>query len=132
MSRSIARSGLIHPYPSAFILSYDVAPNGLAAACKAECSGFDSRRRLFEWKVDIGVVRPAARGTPGNRIGTVCTVIGLSSGGINAVSSEAEHQTHNLAVAGSIPVPTTKWLLVTSGRDRKVLTARCRRREDFV
>ena len=78
-------------------------PNGQAAACKAVTCGFDSRRRLFSGLLGW---RFPSRGARGTFFGFESV---RSERGSERISSKTvtEHQTDNLAVAGSIPVPSS-------------------------
>jgi hypothetical protein len=81
-------------------------PNGPAAACKAVRCGFDSRRRLFEGLVNLLASARRRTGRPAG-FEFVRSEQGVLTDVINLVSSVAEHQTDNLAVTGSNPVPTS-------------------------
>ena len=79
-------------------------PDGTAAACKAAWSGFDSHRRLLKASDFVAGQRRAE-----SRFSSLLGVFrtwNLTMAAKGAVSSEVEHQTANLEVAGSTPVPT--------------------------
>ena len=102
-------------------------PDGTATACKAVLSGFDSHRRLLgrggSSAVDRAIFKQALT-QPGQRRASLVQSflmrvprLDCDEGWVSkrVVSSVAEHQTMDLAVAGSTPVPTA----VNTARARK-------------
>ena len=75
-------------------------------------SGFESHRRQFLWK-NVGVVFPSAGLSPGRVWQSLFRDWFLKIQRQRRLAQMVEHQTSNLGVTGSTPVPTPKFRLVT-------------------
>ena len=98
-------------------------PDGTAAACKAARSGFDSHRRLFECTYKQGLTSLGQRlAVPSiNGWRRVFRTWNLTKAMLNPpprLAQWKEHQTDNLAVTGSTPVPTTAGCKPAKARER--------------
>ena len=97
-------------------------PDGTAAACKAAFPVGSTPTGVFLKQATMDVSRPAARPpSPSvSRLGVFRTWA-LTRDASIVVSSEVEHQTLNLEVAGSTPVPHRR-LTTCSGQGAKAST----------